>query len=200
MSKRHPNIEWFCITVIVTVLGASILPSLLEFSGSKVCARSPIRQSSAKLLIGIINRVQQVYYMEHGHFMSSTQQLESGLAELGMGAEVKAQAENNWEISFPTKVASSFSSANKWKISVQTKRDTAFAYAVAKDGNQKLYSYVGAITTYGKTDNNKLPIILCRTLEPSTVQPAAPILQKSQQFIFWQHDAKLICSSGTEDC
>lgn len=82
----------------------------------------------------------------------------------------------------------------------QTKDDIAFAYAVAKDTNQKFYSYVAATTAYGKTDNDPWIRIICRTLEPSTAQPAAPMLQESQQFIFWRQDAKLVCSSGTESC
>lgn len=122
--------------------------------------------------------MQRGYYLEHGHFMNSRQQVEK---ELGATVE---KVKNNWE------------------ISIQIKDDIAFAYAVAKYTNphQKFYSYVAATTAYGKTDNYQWTMTICRTLEPSTAQPAAPILQESRQFLFWRHDAKLVCSSGTEDC
>jgi hypothetical protein len=179
-AKYFSRIKWFCITVIVTVLALIVLPSLPPFFVSKVCARSPVKASTAKILVSSLIRGQQAYYLEHGHFMSSTQPLEGGLEPLGISRDLKVHVENNWE------------------ISIQTKDDIAFAYAVAKDANQKLYSYVAATTAYGKTDNDRW--IICRTLEPSTAQPAAPILQESQQFIFWRQDAQLVCSSGTENC
>jgi hypothetical protein len=120
--------------------------------------------------------MQQGYYLENGHFASLRQLLqgESGLVP----------------------------NRKYWEVSIQIKDDIAFAYAVAKytNPNQKFYSYVAATTPYGKTDDYKWTTTICRTLEPSTAQPAAPILQESQQFIFWRHDAKLVCSSGTEDC
>lgn len=182
-AKCFSRIEGFCIIVIVTVFALMVLPSLSPFFASKVCATSRVRVSTAKILVGSLIREQQAYFLEHGHFMSSTQQVERGvqqLQQLGISREFEAQVENNWE------------------ISIETKDDMAFAYAVAKDANQKLYSYVAATTAYDKTDNVRS--IICRTLEPSTAQPAAPMLQKSQQFIFWQQDAKLVCSSGTENC
>lgn len=179
-AKYFSRIEWLCITVIVTVLASTVLPSLPPFFVSKACARSLVKASAAKILVGGIIRAQQAYYLEHGHFMSSTQQVERDLQQLGIGRELEATVENNWE------------------ISIQTKDNIAFAYAVAKDANQKLYTYVAAATADGKTDNNRW--IICRTLEPSTVQPASPMLQDSQQFIFWRQDAKLVCSSGTENC
>lgn len=176
-------IEWFCITVIVTVLALIVLPSLPPFFASKACARSTVKASTAKILVGSIIRGQQAYYLEHGHFMSSTQQVGRKFEQLGISREVEARVENNWE------------------ISIQTKDDIAFAYAVSKkDSNQKFYSYVAATTADGKTDNDRWTSIICRTLEPSTAQPAAPMLQESQQFIFWRQDAKLVCSSGTENC
>src|SRR6478672_6201541 len=144
-AKYFSRIEWFCITVIVTVLALIVLPSLPPFFVSKACARSPVKTSTAKILVGSIIREQQAYYLEHGHFMNSTQQVERGLEQLGISRELEAQVENNWE------------------ISIQTKDDIAFAYAVAKDAKQKLYSYVAATTAYGKTDNNRG--IICRTLE-----------------------------------
>lgn len=170
-AKYPSRIEWFCITVIVTVLASIVLPSLPPFFVSKVCARSAVRASTAKLLMGSINRAQQAYYLEHGHFMNSMQQVER---ELGA------------------------TEAKNWEISIQTQDDIAFAYAVAKDANLKLYSYAAAATADGKTDNGGR--IICRTLEPSTAQPAAPMLQESQQFIFWRQDAKFVCSSGTDNC
>ncbi len=179
-AKYFSRIEWFCITVIVIVLASIVLPSLPPFFVSKACARSTVKASTAKILVGRIIRGQQAYYLEHGHFMSSTQQLEREFEQLGISSELEANVENNWE------------------ISIQTKDDIAFAYAVAKEANQKFYSYVAATTAYGKTDNDRW--IICRTLEPSTAQPAAPMLQESQQFIFWRQDAKLVCSSGTENC
>jgi hypothetical protein len=86
-----------------------------------------------------------------------------------------------------------------WEISIQIKDDIAFAYAVPKyiNPNRKYHSYVAATTAYSNTYKNLK--IICDTLEPSTAQPAAPILQESQQFIFWRRDAKLFCSSGTKD-
>jgi len=170
-AKALSRIEWFCITGIVTGLALIVLPSLPPFFVSKACARSPVRASTAKQLMGRINRAQQLYYLEHGHFMNSMQQVERELGATG---------------------------AKNWEISIQTKHDVAFAYAVAKDANQKLYSYAAAATADGKTDTYAQ--IICRRLEPSTAQPAAPMLQESQQFIFWRQDAKLVCSSGTENC
>jgi hypothetical protein len=176
-TKYISRIEWFCITVIVTVLAICLAPHLLPISVSKACNKSPFI-SPAQLLMGVIARYQQAYYLEHDHFASSMQ-------ELGMYWQQGNEQQfikNNWEISF------------------QTKDDIAFAYAVAKytNPNQKFYSYVAATTAPGRNDNGLLTV--CRTLEPSTAQPAAPRLQESQQFIFWRHDAKLVCSSGTEDC
>ena len=170
-AKALSRIEWFCITGIVTGLALIVLPYLPPFFVSKACARSPVRASTAKQLLGRINRAQQLYYIEHGHFMNSIQQVER---------ELEATVENNW------------------KISIKTKDNVAFAYAVAKDANQKRYSYAAAATADGKTDTYAQ--IICRRLEPSTAQPAAPMLQESQQFIFWRQDAKLVCSSGTENC
>jgi hypothetical protein len=177
-AKYVSRIKWFCITVIITVLAAIILPDLLPFFPSKVCARSLVHASTAKSLIGRITKMQQGYYLEHGHFASSKQQL-----ELVPDRELRY-------------------TENIWEISIQIKDDIAFAYAVAKytDPNQKFYSYVAATTAYGKPDNYQWTRTICRTLEPSTAQPAAPMLQESQQFIFWRHDAKLVCSSSTEDC
>lgn len=181
-ANYFSRIEWFCITVIVTVLALIVLPSLPPFFANKACARSTVKASTAKILVGSIIRGQQAYYLEHGHFVSSTQQVERNVEQLGISRELEARVENNWE------------------ISIQTKDDIAFAYAVAKDANQKFYSYVAATTADGKTDNDRWMSIICRTLEPSTAQPAAPMLQESQQFIFWRQDAKLVCSSGTENC
>jgi hypothetical protein len=178
MSNRQPDIEWFCMTVMVTSLTLLFLPSLLEFYGSKVCARSQIKQSSGKMFVSNIIAVQKSYYREYGHFAS----VRTDLSEIGASSHIPTDVEKYW------------------KISIQTKDDTTFAYAVAKDGNQKMYSYVAAATAYGRNDNDQWKSTICRTLEPSTTQPAAPILQGSQKFIFWRHDAKLICSSGTEDC
>lgn len=179
-AKYIYRIEWFCITVIVTVLLMVALPSLeLPFFVSKACARSPVKSPPTKTVIGQIAKGQQVYYWEHGHFATSMQQLERELGGL-LPSTYLGIVENNWE------------------ISIQIKDDIAFAYAVAKYANPRFYSYVAATTAYGKTNNGQW--IICRTLEPSTVQPAAPILQESQQFIFWRHDAKLVCSSGTENC
>lgn len=169
-AKALSRYEWFGITVIVTVLTLIVLPSLPPFFVSKVCAYSARRASTAKQLMGTINRAQQAYYLEHDHFMNSRQEVEKEL-----GATVVEKAENLWE------------------ISIQTKDDVAFAYAVAKEANQEVYSYAAAATADGKTG------IICRTLEPSTAQPTAPMLQ-DQQFIFWWQDAKLVCSSGTENC
>jgi hypothetical protein len=134
-----------------------------------------------------INRAQQVYYLEHGHFATSMQQLER---------------EREVEGFLPSRTLERIKKNRE--ISIQIKDDIASAYAVAKyiNPNQKLYSYVAATTVYGKTDNDQWANLstICRTLEPSTAQPAAPILQESQQFLFWRHDAKLVCSSGTEYC
>jgi Tfp pilus assembly protein PilE len=176
-AKYISRIEWFCITVIVTVLACSILPSLLPISVSKACDKSPFI-SPAQSIMGVIARYQHAYYLEHEHFASSMQELEPNWP---LGNEQQF-IKNNWEISF------------------QTKDDIAFAYAVAKytNPNQRFYSYVAATTAPGRNDNGLLTV--CRTLEPSTAQPAAPMLQESQQFIFWRHDAKLFCSSGTEVC
>ncbi len=170
LSNRQPNIEWFCMTVIVTVLALIVLRSLLPSSSIPSRRSSP---ANPKWFIGNISRMQQGYYLENDHFATSRQQL---------GGLWLEHIENNWE------------------ISIQIKDNIAFTYAVAKstNPNQKMYSYVAAATAYDKNDNNQF--ILCRTLEPSTAQPAAPILQESQQFIFWRIDAKLVCSSGTEDC
>jgi hypothetical protein len=136
--------------------------------------------------MGSINQAQQLYYLMHGHFATSMQQLEREREVEGfLPSRTLERIEKNRE------------------ISIQIKDDIALAYAVAKyiDPNQKLYSYVAATTVYGKTDNDQRTIqTICRTLEPSTAQPAAPILQESQQFLFWRHDTKLVCSAGTEDC
>jgi Tfp pilus assembly protein PilE len=179
-------IEWFCITVIVTVLAAMILPSFLPFSVDKACALSTSKSMSVKQLMDSINRAQQVYYVEHGHFATSMQQLERSREVEGyLPSRTLERIKKNRE------------------ISIKIKDDIASAYAVAKyiNPNQNSYSYVAATTVYGKTDNDQRTIqTICRTLEPSTAQPAAPILQESQQFLFWRHDTKLVCSAGTEDC
>jgi hypothetical protein len=186
-SKYVSRIKWFCIiTLIVTVLTAIILPSLLPFFPmSKVCATSKVKVSSTRLFIGNIPRWQRAYYNEYGHFASSRQELEREYGRLLSGRDLQF-VENNWE------------------ISIQIKDDIAFAYAIAKNinPNRISYSYVSAITTYGRDDNDQLKwtSTICRTLEPSTAQPAAPMLQESPQFIFWRHDAQLVCSSGTEGC
>ena len=94
-AKYFSRIEWLCITVIVTVLASTVLPSLPPFFVSKACARSLVKTSAAKILVGGIIRAQQVYYLEHDHFMSSTQQVERELQQLGIGRELEATVENN---------------------------------------------------------------------------------------------------------
>src|SRR6476469_1016290 len=102
-AKYFSRIEWFCITVIFTVLALIVLPSLSPFFVSKACARSPVKASAAKILVGSTNRGQHAYYFEHGHFMSSTQQVERGFEQLGISRELEEHVENNWEISIQTK-------------------------------------------------------------------------------------------------
>lgn len=156
-----------------------ILPSFPPFSGHP---EHPVRSSSGRVLMMMLDRMQSLYYSIHGQFATSRQQLERerDVGELWPSKEL-GRIENNWE------------------ISIQIKDDIAFTYAVPKYINSNLdpYSYVAATTAYDNTDKNQR--IICRTLEPSTAQPAAPILQESQQFIFWRRDAKLVCSSGTEE-
>jgi hypothetical protein len=92
--KYISRIEWFCITVIVTVLAICLAPHLLPISVSKACNKSPFI-SPAQLLMGVIARYQQAYYLEHNHFASSMQ-------ELGMYWQQGNEQQfikNNWEIS-----------------------------------------------------------------------------------------------------
>jgi hypothetical protein len=74
-AKYISRIEWFCITVIVTVLAYSTSPYWLPISVSKACDKSPFI-SPAQSLMGVIARYQQAYYLEHDHFASSMQELD----------------------------------------------------------------------------------------------------------------------------
>lgn len=66
-------IELLVVIIIIGILSAIALPSFLSQTAKA-------KQSEAKNHVGVVNRAQQVYYIDHGKFASSSTELNIGLS------------------------------------------------------------------------------------------------------------------------
>ncbi|MBD2629329.1 type IV pilin-like G/H family protein [Trichormus variabilis] len=171
-NNDHNGFTWWemlVVTIIIGILSALAYPLFLN-----VPARAG--SSEAKQYTGSMNRGQQTYFLENGHFSKTISKLGLGMLE----------------------------QTTNYNYSTITTSKAAFNYGIArhkyhpKDNNswlnfhyKPLITFVGAVFVVPVKENNKIKLttisVLCESKKFTAIRPANPILK----------DGVPVCPEGT---